>query len=198
MPSSRPARDRAADTRERLLAAALRVFNRDGVAGASIHAICAEAGVSIGSTYHHFGSKQGLADALQAAGLRAHLESLRGRLPDPPSARASVTVLVDALIDWVQANPEWARFIYFEAAGRARGAAVQAVNSDYAAVVGEHSRPLIAAGALRRLPADSYASLVLGPTHDFARRALAGQTAADLDGRRALLREAAWRAVRPD
>ncbi|MEM6274681.1 MAG: helix-turn-helix domain-containing protein [Myxococcota bacterium] len=56
-------------------AAALDVFNEVGVNAASIHDICGRAGVCIGSAYHHFGSKQGLADALLLQGLQHHLES---------------------------------------------------------------------------------------------------------------------------
>ena len=81
MHPSFPGRDGSA---ARLLAAALAVFNEVGINAASIHDICRRAHVSIGSAYHHFGSKQGLADALLVDGLR---ENARAR-PGPSGLRA--------------------------------------------------------------------------------------------------------------
>ncbi|MCE9522821.1 MAG: TetR/AcrR family transcriptional regulator, partial [Alphaproteobacteria bacterium] len=58
----RPARltraEQQAQTRERLLAAAERVFARHGYGGASIDLISAEAGYSKGAIYSNFESKE--------------------------------------------------------------------------------------------------------------------------------------------
>ena len=57
-------RDRQAETtRTRILDALVRTM-ANGVAGLSIPAVAREAGVSIPTIYRHFGSKQGLVDAL--------------------------------------------------------------------------------------------------------------------------------------
>lgn len=47
----------AEETRDRVLTAAAAVFSRRGYDGATTAAICAEAGVSSGALYGHFGSK---------------------------------------------------------------------------------------------------------------------------------------------
>ncbi len=52
------------DGRERILLAAIRLFGERGFAGASVRDIAAEAGVSLGLIRHHFGSKQGVREAL--------------------------------------------------------------------------------------------------------------------------------------
>src|ERR1700754_4851912 len=57
----RPADDLTA--RARIRDAAIRLFGENGIEGASIRDIAAEAGVSSGLVRHHFGSKESLRDA---------------------------------------------------------------------------------------------------------------------------------------
>lgn len=64
----------AAATRTRILDAARRKFAIDGFGGASARDIAAEAGVTVGALFHHFGSK--------AALFRAVFEQLLGELND--------------------------------------------------------------------------------------------------------------------
>src|SRR6185437_1455511 len=63
---TRPTRD---DTREKLFEAAARVFEEQGIGGASIEAIAAAAGFTRGAFYSNFGSK----DELISAMLEEHL-----------------------------------------------------------------------------------------------------------------------------
>jgi AcrR family transcriptional regulator len=57
-----PATGRRAVTREKLLAAGLRLFSKAGVDATTIQQITDEAGVGFGSFYNHFDSKQALVD----------------------------------------------------------------------------------------------------------------------------------------
>lgn len=187
-----------AGTPGRLLQAALAVFNDVGVNAASIHDICARAQVSIGSAYHHFGSKQELADTLLVEGLRDNARALRERLQRCRGAEAGIRALVDSLIDWIEAHPEWARFIYTASAAGPRAGAdrLHDVNAEYRALIDGYFGPHVASGAVRRLPADVYASLILGPVHDYARRVLSGQSGARLGERRTLFADVAWDVAR--
>jgi AcrR family transcriptional regulator len=56
--------ENAEATRAALLAAARRAFAAQGFSGADVSAIAAEAGVTTGAIYHHFGSKKGLFQAV--------------------------------------------------------------------------------------------------------------------------------------
>jgi AcrR family transcriptional regulator len=72
--------NRSLQTRQRLLAAALIVFARDGYDHSSVNDICAEAGVSKGAFFHHFPTKQALFLELLdewLATLDGQLESIR-------------------------------------------------------------------------------------------------------------------------
>jgi AcrR family transcriptional regulator len=51
------------DTRSTLIAAALEVLEHDGEAQFSTRAVCAMAGVTAPTLYHHFGSADGLLSA---------------------------------------------------------------------------------------------------------------------------------------
>jgi AcrR family transcriptional regulator len=59
--------------RARIRDAAIRRFGSDGF-GASVRAIAADAAVSPGLVMHHFGSKEGLVEAVYKEAVRRHAE----------------------------------------------------------------------------------------------------------------------------
>jgi AcrR family transcriptional regulator len=59
-PTDRPRRGAPADTRRRLVAAAARVFNRDGFHGTDSNRIARAAGYAPGSFYKHFADKRAI------------------------------------------------------------------------------------------------------------------------------------------
>jgi AcrR family transcriptional regulator len=86
--ASPPAQPRGRRTREALVAAARRVFERDGYLDARITDITAEAGVATGSFYNHFEGKPEVFAAVMA---EVHEETLHPQLdesavPDDPVA----------------------------------------------------------------------------------------------------------------
>src|ERR1700709_457188 len=60
-------------TRARLVDAAIERFAADGL-GASFDAVAAEVGVTKGALYHHFGSKEGLVEAVYKEAIRRHAD----------------------------------------------------------------------------------------------------------------------------
>lgn len=86
-------KDNAAATQAALLAAGRKLFGKLGFDGASVTALCREAGVTSGALYHHYGDKAGLFAAVaeqldaglvkQVAGARA---KAHGRGEDPWAA----------------------------------------------------------------------------------------------------------------
>ncbi|GGW20912.1 gamma-butyrolactone-binding protein [Streptomyces capoamus] len=70
--------ERATRTRQRLLLAAAEIFDEAGYEGAAVTRIAERAGLTLGALYFHFGSKQGVAEALmnaQATTIEPHLDS---------------------------------------------------------------------------------------------------------------------------
>lgn len=199
MKSARQSAEGPVDRRAAILAAALACFNEKGVEATGIGEICARAGASVGSVYHHFGSKEGIAVALLAEGLRANTRQLASRLEDVRTARTAVRTLVLSLLDWVGANPEWARYIYnvrHGSLGQAAGDALAEVNREYGALIDRCFGPHFASGAFRRLPKETLPSLVIGPAHDYARRWLNGGVPGGLTDQAEVFASAAWDVVR--
>jgi AcrR family transcriptional regulator len=69
MPDGSPSPGGEAPTRDRILATAMRLFDERGYEGTTMRAIATEAGVSLGSAYYYFASKehlvQGFYDRIQ-------------------------------------------------------------------------------------------------------------------------------------
>jgi AcrR family transcriptional regulator len=76
------------DTRNTLLAAALKVLEEEGEAQFSTRAICAIANVTAPTLYHHFSNADGLLSAAIAEAFRQFLESKKAAVnsPDPETA----------------------------------------------------------------------------------------------------------------
>ena len=82
----RPRREMIAETRAKLVAAARRAFGTVGYAEASMDQFTAEAGLTRGALYHHFGDKKGLLEAVVAeidAEMNARLQQVVQEAPDP-------------------------------------------------------------------------------------------------------------------
>ncbi|MBA2889296.1 TetR/AcrR family transcriptional regulator [Nonomuraea soli] len=102
--SSRRVRADAARNREKVLAAAARLFREKGVAAVSMDAVAAEAGVGKGTIFRAFGDKSGLAVALLDT-----QETLlqEGVLSGPPPlgpgapARERLGAFFDAYLDYL-------------------------------------------------------------------------------------------------
>lgn len=85
--------------RERLLAAASRLFYARGVAGTGIGAITAEAGVAKMSLYNNFSSKEELVAAYIEARHQEWLALYRARLARAESPARRVLAVFDAYLD---------------------------------------------------------------------------------------------------
>ena len=111
---------RSADTRARLLEAAVEVFAEEGFRGATIQRICKLAGANIAAAHYHFGDKEGLyaavfeyaerhaaertpAESAEGVGpeerLRVHVRWFLSRLLDPGKPAWIARLLARELID---------------------------------------------------------------------------------------------------
>lgn len=93
------------DTRERLFAAAIAEFIQVGFAAAQIPRIAEAAGVSRGTFYFHFPSKEHVLEELMERRERAIIERLAGLRAAPPAFRVVLAQLLDE-IEIVNDEPE--------------------------------------------------------------------------------------------
>lgn len=185
--------------KDEILQAALACFTEHGVDVTTIEMIRERSGASIGSLYHHFGNKERIIAALYLAGTAQYADLLQRGFASATSAEACVKLLVTSYIDWVVANPDWARFI-LHSRGRVEAGEMGDVLRD---ANRQHFAQILAAlteyrlrGLFKALPDDCFASVVIGPTHDLARNWLAGRTQSELGECRELLAQIAWDSVK--
>lgn len=185
--------------KDEILQAALACFTEFGVDATTIEMIRDRSGASIGSLYHHFGNKERIIAALYLAGTAEYAAMLAEGFARADSAEACVKLLVTSYVDWVVANPDWARFI-LHSRGRVEAGEM---GTELREVNRVHFLRILAAlasyreqGQLKTMPVDCFSSVVIGPTHDFARNWLAGRTHAQLADCRDLLAQVAWESVR--
>lgn len=68
-------------TRQGLIDTAVRLMLKQGFAATSVDLICKEAGMTKGSFFHHFGSKEAIGKACESqAMIRANLKLARGHV----------------------------------------------------------------------------------------------------------------------
>jgi AcrR family transcriptional regulator len=122
----RAQRDRGADTRARLIEAALDVFGRLGFEGATTRQIAKEAGANLAAIVYHFGGKEALHLAV-AEHIVGRISTLLGpdlaqmsdaaAVASPAAARAALIRVLGHYVDVLLGSAEaerWARFIVRE------------------------------------------------------------------------------------
>ncbi|MCK6503913.1 TetR/AcrR family transcriptional regulator [Myxococcota bacterium] len=104
--------------RERILTEATRLFGAQGVAGTSIQQVAQAAGITRPTLVYHFGSKEGLREAVLDA-LMAHWRAEVPRLLSAASAGGPrLDALLLAFFDFFRRDPDRARLLLREALDR--------------------------------------------------------------------------------
>jgi AcrR family transcriptional regulator len=187
--------------REAILNAALECFTERGYAATSIDDIRRRADTSVGSVYHHFAGKEAIAAALYVEGIRAYHAGGLAVLAGADTAQAGVRGIVTYHLRWVVENRAHAQFLLLHGEPEVSALAaepLQALNESYRRGVQSWLERVGRDGELRALPYDVYASLVIGPAQEFARRWVAGLADIEIDEAARMLAEGAWRATRAD
>lgn len=190
----------APTTRSRLLEAGCELFLAQGFDATSLDQVRQRAGASNGSLYHHFPSKAHLARAIYLDALASYHAAVRPALRGAPPAAEGVRALVDRHIGWVLKHPQAAR-----ALGELRSATrIDGLWPDWAAVNRGAFEPLqawiaaeVAAGRMLDIPFDTWLALVLAPAMQRAEAWLRQARPQVATRERALLADAAARAVTP-
>jgi AcrR family transcriptional regulator len=184
--------------RRAILDAALVEFTNHGVAGTSIGAIQRRSGASVGSIYHHFGDKDGIAGALYLEGLHDYQQGFLATLRAAGGTREGIEGAVHHHVRWITEHADLARFLLL---GRDASVVVstewplQALNRRFFSEVRGWTRPRVQAGELRNLGPELLTALWIGPSQELARHWLAGRARVSLSDAAPTLAAAAYRSL---
>ncbi len=91
---------------------AARLFASRGYDATSVREIVEEAGVTKPTLYYHFGSKEGLAQALLTVPLTRLVESMRAALEGTPEAVEAVCTMMETCFAFSREDPDRSRFFF--------------------------------------------------------------------------------------
>lgn len=190
----------AADPRHRaVLDAALEVFLERGVDAAGIDEIRRRSGASVGSLYHRFGSKEGIAAAVYLDALADYQGEFVAALARSRSAADGIRSGVRTHLRWVLRNPDRAQFLLLTGGADVRRTArddLRILNEAFFASVTEWLSEHV--GEIRAASIDVVYALWLGPSQELARLWLARGRRGALRTEATQLADAAWRSLRRD
>lgn len=184
----------AEDTREAIVRSAM-AFVIDGVwDSTSLQSVRQRAGVSNGSLFHHFHSRQDLAAAVVGDALQEHQQVLLAELGGDPES--GVTGAVREHLRWVDEHRQVARLLLSAPPGLLRLSLAGPALESNRRFFTEIDRWLREHGWRGRVPLSVVLSLWIGPAQEFSRQRLSWDddlvsTAADD------LASGAWAALRP-
>ncbi len=96
-----PKQERALQKIELIFEATMRLLERDGAQQVTTNAIAARAGLSIGTLYQYFSSKEAILDALTEREMKTLSDRLLASMSSPPPARSGdrIPLVVDAVVN---------------------------------------------------------------------------------------------------
>ena len=104
---------RNADAPQQVLSAALTLFTQKGFFNTSVQDIGRAAGVSIGSIYHYFDDKQGIATALYEDLMRKLTEAISEIIEKEASAHDRCKAIVAMLFETTESSRETMEFMLY-------------------------------------------------------------------------------------
>lgn len=160
-------------TRDTILRAARKLFTSKGFANTTVREICREAGVTAPVLYYHFGSKEGLFEAVVKATLT--LDSFHALLRQEVAACSDPWAKLRAYVDTYLAhfptyllNPG----LHLDKSTRLHGASLRQLSSGLEAIyqlAREILQAGIAAGQFREVDVDTIAACLMGTVDSFVR-----------------------------
>ena len=199
MPSAGIRAAASAARRAAILHAALDLFLHKGYAATTMDDLRQRSGASIGSIYHHFGTKELVASALYVGGLRDYQDGYVRELERHEDAEPAVKAVVAHHLQWIVANRKLAKFLFHHREPELELASkrpLRAANRRFFGAVACWLDRQAARGVIRRLPHDLYYGLWIAPAQEFSRAWLLGRTTTPIDKAAAVLGDAAWQALR--
>lgn len=195
-----PKQLRGAETVDRLLDAALRVYAEAGEQGITVSSLTRTGGASPGSLYHHFGSVDGLMQALLLRWLGRLLDELTAALARSRTPRTGIQAIVETYLRFIREHPDASRLLhssYADRLGMAQARQLRDAQEARLSPLSEWMGQHLESGAIAPLPPPLIEALVLGPVIGFARSWLAGVTELGPEEAARVLPDRIWRSLAP-
>ncbi|MEW1831513.1 TetR/AcrR family transcriptional regulator [Streptomyces sp. NPDC088196] len=195
-----PKQQRGEVTADLLLDAALRLFAEQGEQGLTVNAVTKASGVSLGSLYHHFGSLDGLVDALTERWLGRLLGELVTAMQATRTARTGIRAIVRTHLAFVREHRDAALLLHSARTDQRNMIQARELRDSQEArlsVFATWAQSHVDSGELAPLSLPLLESLVLGPLVGVVRRWLSGidDVELDLDEAARVLPDRIWRSV---
>lgn len=184
--------------RRQIIEAALACFTEMGFLDTTMGDIRIRSSASNGSIYHHFKGKDQLAAAVYLEGLTEWQEAMVAELEEHPGALEGVYAMVRCHLRWVREHPDWIRYIFqMRHAGFMTGEedSLAEQNKRFVQGLTQWLDPHVERGTFRRLPAELYVSLIIGPCLEFSRIWVTRPDCVDLDLAVNEIAKGAWQAL---
>ena len=192
--------DAPPSTRDRILAAAADLFLAAGVENVSVAEVCRAAGVSNGSFFHHFPSKEELALEITLALRREYWDRVLAAMESRKDAMKGIEGAIRAAFAYQKEFPDRYRLSRSDDAPWMRGNE-QRVRDDNAPYRGRAAQWIAAHVAGQELPLllpEIYGALLFGMPHWVARNANSGATPTDFKVAADQLVQTIQKALKPD
>lgn len=198
--SGKPKRANATHRRKQaILDAALRCFATLGYDHTTLADIRERAGASTGSIYHHFGSKEQIAASLYLEGVRQTQSAGLQALLRTRTARTGIAAQVASYIDWVVANPDFARFLFAMRHAPfvvSEDPTIDDLNREVHQRAARWFTDRVEAGELPDIEPALWSALVFGPCRHWAGSWLRGTTTTSPEDAKRVIAGAAFAALR--
>ena len=192
--------NRTSELKNRVMQVALTHFSKAGIERTNVGDILKDAQCSVGSLYHHFGNKEGIAEALFIEGIRQFNSGLLVALLSRRTGETGVRAIIQYCCQWVTEQPALAAFLLSREIKLSESAKRELKELDraFGQALYDWFVPHVQKGELLELPRSLYIPIICGPTLEYSRLWLSGRNRRSPDDVSALLAEAAWQSIRGD
>ena len=184
--------------KSRVIDVALAHFSEVGIARTNVGDILKDANCSVGSLYHHFGNKEGIAEALFINGVNQFNGNLLAALLPHRTASAGIKSIVTFCCDWVTDQSQLAAYMLSREIKLSESAKqeLREIDRALAQALSNWFVPHVESGKLQQLPTGMYVPLICGPTLEYSRMWLSGRSRKSPSDVSPILAKAAWQAVK--
>ena len=191
-------KNQTSELKSRVMEVALGHFSEVGIERTNVSNILNDSGCSVGSLYHHFGNKEGIAEALFIDGVNQFNSRLLEALLPRRTASKGIKAIVTFCCEWVTDQPELAGFLLSREVTLSDNAKLELrkMDREFGQSIYDWFVPHVRSGALLELPTSMYVPLICGSTLEYSRLWISGRNNRSPGAVASILAEAAWQSIK--